>query len=257
MPIAITRELSSTIANCELTHIEREPIDIERARAQHRCYESNLEAFGYEVLALPADDRFPDAVFVEDTAVVVDELAVIARPGAVSRRGETAAVAAALGGRRPLVWIEDPGTLDGGDVLRVDRQVFVGISERTNGEGADQLRAALSPFGYTVTTVRVSGCLHLKSAATQVAPRTLLLNRQWVDASAFRDLAIIDVDPAEPSAANALMVKGAVLVAAAYPRTAARLENAGLAVAPLDMSELAKAEGALTCCSLLLEDTGS
>ena len=206
------------------------------------------------MLSLPAEADLPDCVFVEDTAVVVDELAVITRPGAVSRRAETAAVAEVLAQRRPLVRIEAPGTLDGGDVLRVGRRVFVGLTGRTNEDGVAQLRGALAPFGYTVTVVAVEGCLHLKSAVTQVAPDTVLLNRAWVDSSTFAELETIDVDPAEPSAANTLMVDGAALVAAAYPRTAARLAKAGLLLVRLDMSELAKAEGALTCCSILLND---
>ncbi|HPW55837.1 MAG TPA: N(G),N(G)-dimethylarginine dimethylaminohydrolase [Thermoanaerobaculaceae bacterium] len=254
MPVAITRQLSPSITRCELTHLEREAIDVERALAQHRRYEHTLEGLGYEVLSLPAEADLPDCVFVEDTAVVVDELAVITRPGAVSRRAETAAVAEVLAQRRPLVRIEAPGTVDGGDVLRVGRRVFVGLTGRTNEDGVAQLRGALAPFGYTVTAVAVDGCLHLKSAVTQVAPDTVLLNRAWVDSSTFAGLETIDVDPAEPSAANTLMVDGAVLVAAAYPRTAARLEKAGLLLVRLDMSELAKAEGALTCCSILLND---
>ncbi len=254
MPVAITRQVSPSITRCELTHLDREPIDVERALAQHRRYEHTLEVLGYEVLSLPADGDLPDCVFVEDTAVVVDELAVITRPGAASRRAETAAVAEALAERRPLARIAEPGTLDGGDVLRVGRRVFVGLTGRTNEEGVAQLRAALGPHGYTVTAVPVRGCLHLKSAVTQVAPDTVLLNTAWVDPSAFARYDAIDVDPAEPSAANTLMVNGTVLVASAYPRTAARLERAGLVLVRLEMTELAKAEGALTCCSILLND---
>lgn len=254
MPLAITRQVSPAITRCELTHLDREPIDVERALAQHRRYEHTLEVLGYEVLSLPADGDLPDCVFVEDTAVVVDELAVITRPGAESRRAETAPVAEALAERRPLARIVEPGTLDGGDVLRVGRRVFVGLTGRTNEEGIAQLRAALAPYGYAVTAVAVGGCLHLKTAVTQVASETVLLNREWVDPSAFAQYETIDVDPAEPSAANTLMVNGTVLVASAYPRTAARLEKAGLVLVRLEMTELAKAEGALTCCSILLND---
>ncbi|MGV8039981.1 MAG: dimethylarginine dimethylaminohydrolase family protein [Thermoanaerobaculaceae bacterium] len=254
MPLAITRQVSPSITRCELTHLDREPIDVERALAQHRRYEHTLEVLGYEVLSLPADGDLPDCVFVEDTAVVVDELAVISRPGAESRRAETAAVAEALAERRPLARIVEPGTLDGGDVLRVGRRVFVGLTGRTNEEGIAQLRAALAPYGYAVTAVAVGGCLHLKTAVTQVASETVLLNREWVDPSAFTQYETIDVDQAEPSAANTLMVNGTVLVASAYPRTAARLEKAGLVLVRLEMTELAKAEGALTCCSILLND---
>lgn len=254
MPVAITRGLSPAIARCELTHLERRPIDLERARAQHERYQRTLADLGWEVVRLPAEPELPDSVFVEDTAVVVDELAVVTRPGAPSRRPETAAVEAALAGRRPLARITAPATLDGGDVLRVGRRVFVGVTGRTSREGIEQLRVALAPHGYTVEAVPVSGCLHLKSAATQVAASTVLLNPDWVDPSVFAPLDVMTVDPVEPSAANTLLLAGTLVVAAAYPRTAARLKQAGLATVCLDMSELAKAEGALTCCSLLLAD---
>lgn len=254
MPVAITRRLTPAIAHCELTHIDRHPIDVALALAQHDRYERTLEVLGYDLIRLPAAPELPDSVFVEDTAVVVDELAVVTRPGAPSRRPETAAVAEVLAQRRPLARVVEPGTLDGGDVLRVGRRVFVGLTGRTNEEGIGQLRAALGPHGYTVTAVAVGGCLHLKSAVTQVAPETVLLNREWVDASAFARLELVDVDPAEPSAANTLMLDGTVVVASAYARTAARLEKAGLVLVRIDMSELAKAEGALTCCSILLND---
>lgn len=254
MPVAITRGLSPAIVRCELTHLVRQPIDVERARSQHERYERTLVLLGFNLVRLPAEPELPDSVFVEDTAVVVDELAVITRPGAPSRRAETVAVAAALAERRSLARITGPATLDGGDVLRVGRRVFVGLTGRTNAEGVEQLSAALEEHGYTVQGVQVAGCLHLKSAVTQAAASTVLLNPGWVDASAFAPLEVMTVDPAEPSAANVLLVGGTLVVAAAHPRTTARLESAGLATVTIDMSELAKAEGALTCCSLLLAD---
>jgi dimethylargininase len=204
------------------------------------------------VRPLPAAGDLPDAVFVEDTAVVLDELAVIARPGAASRRAEVESVSTALGTWRALLRrIEPPGTLDGGDVLVVGRRVFVGLSSRTNRDGAEQLERALGPHGYSVHPLAVSSCLHLKSAVTAVAPGTVLLNPAWVDAAGFGEFARIAVDGGEPAAANALSVAGTVVCADAFPRTNERLARSGLRVLALDMSELAKAEGALTCCSLL------
>ena len=254
MPIAITRGLSPAIVRCELTHIERQPIDLAAARAQHERYERTLAELGYELVRLPVEPELPDSVFVEDAAVVVDELAVITRPGAPSRRPETVAVEAALAAHRTLARHNEPATLDGGDVLRVGKRVFVGLTSRTNPEGIEQLRAALAPCGYTVEGVAVSGCLHLKSAVTQVGAGTVLVNPDWVDPSAFAPLLVMTVDPAEPAAANTLLLEKTLVVADAYPCTAVRLEGAGLTTVRLDMSELAKAEGALTCCSLLLND---
>ena len=165
--IALTREISPALADCELTHLAREPVDVARARRQHAVYEQALAALGCTVHRLAAGDDMPDSVFIEDTAVVVDEVAVITRPGAPSRRAETAAVADALAPYRPLVRIDPPGTLDGGDVLVAGRTVFAGRSARTNDAGIEQLRGALAGFGYTVQAVPVDGCLHLKTAATK------------------------------------------------------------------------------------------
>jgi dimethylargininase len=254
MTVAITRKISPAITRCELTHLQREPIDAALAARQHEAYERRLAELGCRVVSLPAEPELPDAVFVEDTAVVVDELAVVTRPGAESRRAETASVARVLAEYRPIVAIQSPGTLDGGDVLRVGKRMFVGISGRSNREGIGQLRCVLSPHGYTVDAVPVTGCLHLKSAITQVAPETLLLNPTWVDSRAFSGFRLLEIDPAEPYAANALLVGDAVIYPSGFPRTAARLVRAHLRLAKVDVSELAKAEGAVTCCSLILRD---
>jgi len=250
--LAITRGVSPALARCELTHLERAPIDVARAAAQHAAYERALAELGCAVVALPAAPDLPDCVFVEDTAVVVDELAVITRPGAASRRPETVAVARELARRRPLAEIAAPGTLDGGDVLRLGQRVLVGRSGRSNDAGIARLAALLAPHGYTVEGVPVSGCLHLKSAVTQVAPAAVLLNPAWVDAATFAGWRVLEVDPAEPHAANALLVGDAVVYPTAYPRTAASLAAAGVRAVLVDVSELARAEGAVTCCSIVL-----
>lgn len=257
MLIALTRPVSASLAECELTHLAREPIDMARARAQHAGYEEALRELGVEVIRVPGEPSLPDAVFIEDTAVVVDEVAVITRPGAASRRPETAAVAEALAALRPIRHIIAPGTLDGGDVLVLDRDLYVGRSSRTNDAGIDQLRSHLAPYGYRVHAVTVTGCLHLKSAVTRAGPTQVLVNPEWIDATLLTGFEVIPVDPSEPSAANVVLVNGRVLFPAAYPKTAARLTAAGCALRLVDASELAKAEGALTCCSLLLRRSAS
>jgi dimethylargininase len=253
--IALTREVSPDIGRCELTYVPREPIDAAVAAAQHRDYRSALVDLGCEVVAVPAEPGFPDSVFVEDTAVVVDEVAVILRPGAASRQGETPAVAAALAAYREIAMIGAPGTVDGGDLLRIGRTLYVGCTAggRTNAVGVGQLESALAPFEYRVRPVAVRGCLHLKSAVTPVAADTLLINRAWVDAGAFAGVGLVDVDPCEPHAANALLVGGTVLYPASHPRTVGRLVERGVVVRTVDVSELEKAEGAVTCCSVLFE----
>jgi dimethylargininase len=249
---AITREVPASITRCELTHLARVPIDYARAVAQHEGYEGALRAAGCTVERLPAAPELPDSVFVEDVAVVFDEVAIVARPGAPSRRGEPPSVAGALAKFRPLRFIEAPGTLDGGDVLRAGRRVFVGRSSRTNADAIAQLRALLVPFDYTVHAVETTGCLHLKSAVTTLADDWLLINALWIDAAPFAGFRLTAVDPAEPFSANVLRVGGTIVCAAAWPRTRARLDAAGLQTVAVEVSELAKAEAGVTCCSLIV-----
>lgn len=251
--VALTRAVPPSIEHCELTHVARGPIDVARATAQHARYEDALRSLGCTVHRLPPAPALPDAVFVEDTAVVLDEVAVVTRPGAASRRAETDTVVETLLRYRPVCTIEAPGTLEGGDVLQVGRTVYVGRSSRTNDEGIRQLGVLLSPFGYDVRGVPVNGCLHLKTAVSQVADGTLLINRDWVDAAAFAAHTLVDVHPDEPFAANAVRVDGAVLYPEAHPHTRARLTARGLSVRTVAVDELAKAEAGVTCCSLLFD----
>jgi dimethylargininase len=250
--LALTRGVPPSIVHCELTHLARAPIDVTVARAQHDRYEEALARLGCTVERLSDEPDQPDSVFVEDTAIVLDELAVIARPGAASRRGETTSVAAALGAHRHLACIRAPATLDGGDVLLLGQRVFVGLSGRTNAEGVRQLAELLARYGYQVTGIDVRGCLHLKSAVTSVADDAILVNPRWVDVDRFEGTGRIEVHPDEPFAANALRV-GDALVCAAWPRTRERLEGEGLRVEAVDVSELAKAEAGVTCCSLIVQ----
>jgi dimethylargininase len=258
MIVALTREISPAITRCELTHLRREPIDLETARAQHLAYEASLREAGCRVERLAAGEEMPDSVFIEDTAVVFDEVAIITRPGAMSRRLEIEAVARALQTYRPLCSLESPATADGGDVLVVGRDVYVGRSRRTNDAGIDQIRRALLPYGYSVTAVDVRGCLHLKSAVTMIGDGFLLMNPLWLpDRGRMASCEIIEVHPDEPAAANALRVGDRVLCSSAFPRTLERLQQIGIRTAAVDASEVAKAEGALTCCSLIFSVTES
>ncbi len=253
MHIAITRQVSPAIGQCELTHLARLPIDVQAARLQHHQYEVALKSLGVEVHSLPAEPDLPDSVFVEDVAVVLDEAAVITRPGAKSRRPESESIARALAPYRRLFSIRAPGTLDGGDVLTVGHEMYVGWSERSNQAAVDQIKDFLSPYGYTVQGVKVTGCLHLKSAVTQLAPDRLLINPAWVDKDNFPGMTFVEVDPTEHYAANALMIGNAVMYPTAFPKTQQRLEQAGVHLVLIDATELAKAEGALTCCSLIFK----
>jgi dimethylargininase len=250
--LAFTREISPAIAHCELTHLSRTPIDLKVARREHDAYEEALRRAGCRVERLPADDDMADSVFIEDTAVVLDELAIIARPGAQSRRGEVDVVRDALGRHRRIVEIAAPGTLDGGDVLRIGRRLLVGDGPRTNEAGRSQLAALVEPHGYSVEVVAFDGCLHLKTAATLVADDIALCNPAWVNAGALGTGRVIDVDPSEPFGGNALRIGDTVLHPAEFPRTGERLRRAGINVAAVPAGELAKAEGGLTCGSLLV-----
>ncbi|OFW22515.1 MAG: dimethylargininase [Acidobacteria bacterium RIFCSPLOWO2_02_FULL_65_29] len=253
--LAITRAVSPAIARCELTHLSRVPIDPDKAAAQHADYERALERMGCAVRRIAAGQDLPDSVFIEDAAVVLDEVAIVTRPGAESRRAEAPGVAEALEPYRPLLVLEPPGTLDGGDVLVVGRSMFIGTSRRTNLAGIEQMRHIAAPLGYAVRPVSVRGCLHLKSAVTSIDDQTLLVNRAWAPLEELRGFKFLDVDPGEPSAANIVRVGTRLLYSASFPRTRARIERRGFDVTAVDVSELAKAEGAVTCCSLIFEES--
>ena len=250
--IAVMRGVPPTLARCELSFREREPIDLERAVAQHASYAELLRTLGLEVVELPADPRYPDCCFVEDVAVVLDEVALLTRPGAASRRGEVEAIEAALAPFRSIETTPPPATLEGGDVLRVGHTLYVGRSARTNEAGIARLAAVAEPLGYRVVPVPVTGCLHLKSAVTALDDERLLVNRVWLDTAPFRGLELVDVAPEEPGAANVLRVAGLVIAHPGFPRTIERVASLGYLVRPLDVSEFLKAEAALTCKSLLI-----
>jgi len=251
--MAITRDVSPTLDRCELTHLPRRPIDLARACAQHRAYRECLRGLGMDVIELPAEPAFPDAMFVEDPAVVLDEAAVIARMGAASRRGEAKSLERTLSPYRELRRMSEPATLDGGDVLRAGRTLYVGLSARTNAAGIRQLAGIAEPYGYRVGPVEVAGCLHLKSGASWLGEGTVLVHRPWVDAGGFHGLRLLDVPPGEEAGANVLLVDDTVLVAEGFPRTAELIAGLGRKVVALDVAELMKAEAGLTCSSLVFE----
>lgn len=255
--IAVTRSVSPAMASCELTHLSRTPIDISLAREQHAAYERALGSLGCHLERLPEAPALADSVFVEDTAIVLDEIAVVTRPGAPSRRPETDSVARLLGRYRPIAEILAPATLDGGDVLRVNRTLYVGRSGRSSRSGIERLAELVTPFGYRVEAIPVHGCLHLKSAVTLVAPETVLVNPEYIASESFRGFEWIEVDPAEPLGANALPLGDEVIYPASKPRTAERLRRRGVQVRVVDVSELEKAEGAVTCCSLIFAGDGA
>lgn len=253
MLIAITRDVSPTIADCELTFIDRQPIDIGVARRQLEDYRAALERCGVRVKRLAAEDRYPDSCFVEDTAIVVEEIAVIASMGAESRRGETPAIEAELAPHRKIARISLPGTIDGGDVLRVGRKVLVGLSTRTNESGFQQLAGILEPVGYEVVPVRTTESLHFKSDCTSIDDRTLVVNRDRINVDDLAGFGIVFTCDDEPGAANVLRVNERLFVQAGCPRTMERLRSVHPRVASLDTSEFHKAEAALTCLSIIFK----
>jgi dimethylargininase len=250
---ALTRAVSPAISACELTHLSRTPIDVARAIEQHRAYENALVQTGCELITVTPAPEAPDSVFVEDTAVVVEGLAVLTRPGARTRRTETDAVASVLEKFLTVVRLEAPATLDGGDVLRMGKVLFVGRTGRSNAEGRRQLAAAVAPRGFRVQEVDVRDALHLKSAVTAVADDVVVLQPRWIDPAVFADYRIIEVDEREPSAANVLRIDGQLIVPEAHPRTAARCAPFVDRILEVRVDELARAEGAVTCCSILIE----
>jgi dimethylargininase len=253
MVLAVTREVSPRFNECEITHIERIPIDLGVACIQHRGYVDALKKLGCDVLELPTEADLPDSVFVEDTAFILPEAAVITRPGADSRKPETESIIRALSPHIKLLYIREPATLDGGDVLVVGKKIFIGLSTRSNNEAIDQLNNMLAEYGYSITGIQLHDCLHLKSAVTRVDDKTLLINKNWVETKAFADYELIEIDPSEPYAANCLPIGNSIIYPTSFPKTRARLEAHGHKIVSVEVDELAKAEGAVTCCSLILK----
>jgi dimethylargininase len=255
--VALVRAVSPRLQECVLTHLGRTSIDSAVASAQHHRYCRTLADLGARVEFVEPLPAAPDGVFVEDTAIVVEEAAVVCRPGVDSRLAETTSVARALAPYRRLIHLTEAARLEGGDVLQAGRKLYVGRSGRTNDAGIAELAAALEPLGYQVRPLDLDGCLHLKTACTFIPPDLVLANPAWVDVSAFQDVEVETVAAAEPYAANTLTLGGVTLVAAGAVGTARKLAARGVATREVDLSELAKAEGALTCTSVLFAQNGS
>ena len=240
------------MAAVELTHMERLPIDMALAERQHADYRAALAAAGAEVTVLPALAAHPDCSFVEDIAVILPECSIVCRPGSQSRRGEVASIAAVLPDDRPVEVVAAPGTIDGGDVLVVGREIFVGLSSRTNAAAVAMMAAIVGRFGYRVVGIPLAKALHLKTAVTALAQDLLLINTGWVDARLFGKHRHVAVAEAEPFAANSLRVGGTLFHGAGQAATTARIVAAGIPVTCLEFSEFAKAEAGLTCLSLIV-----
>lgn len=251
--IGLTHAISPNIAGCELTYIGREPLDYERAVRQHKEYCGLLAYRGLRVETLSGSADYPDSCFVEDTAIVFDELAIIASMGAASRRPERETVRKFLARHRPLAFIDLPATIDGGDVVKAGRTVFVGLSTRTNALAVGEMRRILGPLGYQVKAVEVRGSLHLTTACSALDDETLLVNPRWIDLEPFAGFRVLAVPEDEPWAANTLRAGDAVCVEARAPRTLELVRGVSEEVEVLDISELRKAEGSLTCLSIIFE----
>jgi dimethylargininase len=251
MLTAITRAVGPTFDQCNLEFLTRQPIDVARAMDQHRAYETCLRELGLRVVSLPADPELPDGLFVEDPALVLDEVAVICRMGAEVRRKESDSLAEAVARFRPLERMTAPGTAEGGDVVRIGKTLYVGVSPRTNREGIAQLGDLIGRHGYRAAPVVVTGCMHLKSACCFIGEDTVLANREWMEPGAFGDFKILDV--AEPWAADVLRVGDTVIVPESFPETRELLERSGFRTRSLDVSELQKAEAGVTCMSLIFD----
>jgi dimethylargininase len=253
MQIALTRKPSPRLAEGEVTFIERSPIDYQCALAQHRAYCDMLEACGVQVRVLPPLDALPDSVFVEDTAVVLDEVSVLLPLGAASRRVESAHMRDILAEYRPVVDIPNSACIEGGDVLRIGRTLLVGQSTRTNADGIAALASIASQHNYQVLPVEVRGCLHFKTGCTALDDSTLLVNPDWIDTEPLRDFELIPVSVSEPWAANVLRTGDQLIAQTATPRTVECITARGHEPRLVDISEFAKIEAGLTCMSLVFE----
>lgn len=255
MPRAFTRAVSPRLAQCQLTHLERYPIDAAKAAAQHHSYEGALASAGYEIVRLPDLAFDPDAVFVEDTALILGEHAIITRPGASSRAGETESTAAGLERHFELHKLRT-GFLDGGDVLKIGRTLYVGLSTRTDAAGIAALLNLVQPLGFTLVEARLGGCLHLKTAATLAGSAgsgalILLYCASSIEPAQFADVEPLAVHPDEPAAANCVRAGDTLIIPAGNPRTADLLRSRAFDVTEIDVSELQKAEAGVTCMSLI------
>lgn len=253
--IAVTHVPSPRLQEGERTYVDETAVDYTLALRQHADYCDALRACGADVIALDVNRELPDCVFVEDTAIVLDELAVMMSMGAESRREEPAGIEPTLRRFRMIERVVLPATIDGGDVVRLGRTLYVGESPRTNAAGIAALRDVVRRYGYTVIGVPVSGCLHLKSACSALADGRLLVNREWIDVSPLPSASLLDVPLSEPWAGDVLVIGEKIIASDAFPDTGRLLERCGFEVVPVAVSEFAKVEGGVTCLSLVFAPT--
>jgi dimethylargininase len=250
---ALTHLPSRNMADCLRMHAGPS-IDLEIALRQHAGYRRMLERSGAIVETLDCNRHLPDCVFIEDTAIILDEIAILCSMGHPSRRDEPAGIESFIRRRRDVHRIDLPATIDGGDVLRVGRRLIVGLSGRTNAAAIEALADTVRPYGYQIDSVPVTGCLHLKSACTALPDGRLLANASWLDANALRQFAIVAVPDAEPDGANVAIANETVCTAAGHPQTGDLIRSLGFRVEIADLTEFAKADGCVTCLSLLFAD---
>lgn len=248
---AIVRGVPDSFQNCITTFHGKPEINIGLAKQQHREYSRTLSSLGLTVIRLRADNTLPDCCFTEDTAIVVDELAIITIPGAPGRIPETIVIEKELSAFKTIVHIKQPGTIDGGDVLKIGKTIFIGASARTNQEGIRQVATIVKPLGYGVVPVKIKDTLHLKSVCTYLGRGCILLAQGYFDDTAFSEYDKVVVPKEEEYCANCLVIKGNVLIPRGFPRTKELIGKNGFPVIELDMSEIEKAEGALTCLSVI------
>ena len=251
--IALTRQPAFSLVNCEVEYVPRERIDLHLARRQHEAYCRTLRQMGVSVEVLAPEEAFPDSVFIEDNAIILDELAVVTSMGTPSRQGEPALLVDILARHRRLVKISPPATIEGGDVLLMGKRLYVGVSTRTNRAGVDALRAIVESLGYGVRPIEVKACLHLKTACTSLDDETLLVNPAWLDSDALGSFRLLHGPPEEPFGANVLRLPGGALIQASSPLTRDLIEARGYVTTCVELGEFSKAEAGPTCLSLLIE----
>lgn len=248
---AFVNSPSPQLAECQLTYMDRMPIDPTLALEQHQMYVQALKKMGVEVDVLQINTHCPDGVFVEDPVIILDEIAIITSMGNPERRAEIPAIKEYITGIRPIQEVHSPAKLEGGDILRIGKRIFIGLSSRTDLAGIEAVKNIASQYDYEIVPVRVTGSLHLKTAVTALDDQTLLINPLWLDTTTFRDFQLVPVPLEEPWGANILRLPQGVIANAAYPGTCHLIASLGYRLEAVDISEFGKAEAGLTCMSVV------
>lgn len=246
----LTHVPSSNLNNCELTYLDSERIDIKKALIEHNSYCNMIKECGANVNIIEDNIDLADSVFVEDPIIVFDEVAIVTSMGVESRRKESQVLKDYFSKIREIKEIKLPSKIEGGDVLVIDKKVFVGLSPRTNESAIEELKNILKPYGYIVQSVKVDGCLHLKTGCTALDDKTILLNPNWVDVEVFSDYKIINIPSDEPFGANIMKINEYICMNEAFPKSIELVKALGYKVKTTDISEFVKAEAGLTCMSV-------